>query len=183
MTVTSAPWTSPAPNAKGRVLIQLPLPVLDALGSGDLQSASSLSDQNLTPYLISPECRSVWAMRSTQIKLDAIDAPWVTRLLVNTETGAVVGRAGFHGQPNQDGMVEIGYSIDPAHRRQGHARAALEILLKVVREDDRVRTMRASVRPDNVASRGLVDQYGFRKVGEQWDEVDGLEVVLEVDVS
>ena len=40
--------------------------------------------------------------------------------------------------------------------------------------------VRASVRPDNIPSRRLPDQYGFQEAGEQWDEVDGLETILEV---
>jgi len=37
-----------------------------------------------------------------------------------------------------------------------------------------------SIRPDNAPSYLLVAQYGFRKVGEQWDDEDGLEFVYEV---
>lgn len=183
MIITTEPWTSSAPVATGHVLVQLALPVLDALGNGDLKSASDLSTYELTPYLVSDECRSVWRMRSAQIRLDPKDALWVTRLVVSSETGAVVGRAGYHGQPNQTGMVEIGYAIDPSYRRQGHARAALKILLDVATNDPRVRVVRATVRPDNLPSRRLIDQYGFSEVGEQWDEEDGLEVILEVSVS
>jgi hypothetical protein len=36
------------------------------------------------------------------------------------------------------------------------------------------------VGPDNLASLALVGQYGFVKVGEQWDDEDGLEIILEV---
>jgi len=91
----------------------------------------------------------------------------------------VVGRAGFHGKPNEVGMVEFGYEIDPAHRRQGHARASLTILLEVAAEDPRVKVVRATISPDNIPSRSLVDQYDFVEVGEQMDEEDGLEVILE----
>jgi L-amino acid N-acyltransferase YncA len=42
-----------------------------------------------------------------------------------------------------------------------------------------VRTVRASVSPGNVASLALVRSLGFRQVGEQWDEIDGLELVFE----
>jgi RimJ/RimL family protein N-acetyltransferase len=79
-------------------------------------------------------------------------------------------------------MVEIGYSIDPLYRRQGHARAALRILLEVAASDPHVNVVRASVRPDNLASRALIDRHGFRVVGEQWDDEDGLEVILEIFV-
>jgi RimJ/RimL family protein N-acetyltransferase len=37
--------------------------------------------------------------------------------------------------------------------------------------------VRASVRPDNVASLATIAGFGFRKVGEQWDPEDGLENV------
>lgn len=80
-------------------------------------------------------------------------------------------------------MVEVGYSIDPKERRRGHAKAALRILLDVARRDDRVKTVRASVGPDNLLSRGLVEKEGFEEVGEQWDGEDGLEIVFEVSVE
>jgi ribosomal-protein-alanine N-acetyltransferase len=182
MSNISEEWVSSAPSASGRQLIQVPLPVLEALANGDLESANSLSPHDHTPYLISKECRGVWGMRRDQVTADPGDGVWVTRLLVDTETGGIVGRAGFHGPPDQVGMLEVGYAIDPLFRRQGHARAALKILLEVAAGDSRVNVVRASVRPDNLASRALIDQYGFHVVGEQWDDEDGLEVILEVSV-
>ena len=45
-----------------------------------------------------------------------------------------------------------------------------------------VRTVRASVRPGNTASRNPVLAAGFRQVGEQDDREDGLEIVYEVSL-
>ena len=42
---------------------------------------------------------------------------------------------------------------------------------------------RVSIRPDNIASYRLASQYGFVKVGEQWDDEDGLEIVYAVEVE
>lgn len=180
---TSEPWTSPAPEAANHTLLPLPLPLLAALAAADLPSAKRLlPTPTLTPYLVSPECTSVWSRRATQLLSTPGDAPWVTRLLVDTTTNVVVGRAGFHGAPDERGMVEVGYSVDPLHRRKGHARAALRIMMDVARGDERVRVVRASVAPGNEASRALVEGFGFVEVGEQWDEEDGLEKVLEVRV-
>jgi RimJ/RimL family protein N-acetyltransferase len=78
-------------------------------------------------------------------------------------------------------MVEVGYSVDPVYRRQGYARAALSAMLDRARAEDSVRVVRASIRPDNVASRALVAQFGFIEVGEQWDDEDGLETIFEVN--
>jgi RimJ/RimL family protein N-acetyltransferase len=91
-----------------------------------------------------------------------------------------VGRAGYHGPPDSSGTVEIGYAVDPAHRRCGYARAALEALLRRAAHEPQVDTVRVSIRPDNLPSYRLASQYGFCKVGEQWDDEDGLEVIYEV---
>jgi len=75
----------------------------------------------------------------------------------------------------------------PAQRRVDHrcdlgpaARAGLvELLERAARERD-VGTVRATVSPNNIASRELILQYGFTEVGEQWDDEDGLEIIYEV---
>ncbi|MEU9217873.1 GNAT family protein [Streptomyces sp. NPDC048376] len=77
-------------------------------------------------------------------------------------------------------MVEIGYSVAPAFRRQGYARSALIELLRRAAAEPAVTTVRATISPDNVASLATIAGLGFVEVGEQWDEEDGREVVFEV---
>jgi RimJ/RimL family protein N-acetyltransferase len=77
-------------------------------------------------------------------------------------------------------MVEIGYAVDPAHRRRGYARAALESLLARAAHEPQVRTVRVTISPDNTASHRLASQYGFVEVGEEWDDEDGLGIIYEV---
>nr|WP_275585499.1 GNAT family N-acetyltransferase [Blastococcus saxobsidens] len=105
---------------------------------------------------------------------------WITRVVWDPARRLAVGKAGFHGPPDAAGMVEVGYSIDPAHRRQGYARAALRAMLARAAAEPAVATVRASIAPDNVVSRDLVLGEGFVEVGEQVDEEDGLEIVYEV---
>lgn len=183
MTISAEPWSNSADSSNDHILSQLPFPVLKALANSDLVTARALSKYRLTPYLASSECLGVWRRRQAQIELNPTDAVWVTRLVIHTSTEAVVGRAGFHGPPDEHGMVEVGYSIDPVERGRGHACAALDIMIDNARRDKRVKVVRATVRPDNVVSRRLIDQAGFKEVGEQWDEEDGLEIVLELEVD
>ncbi len=77
-------------------------------------------------------------------------------------------------------MVEVGYAVDPALRRQGYARAALEVLLERAAREPQVRIVRVTMSPDNIASHGVISAYGFLRVGEQWDDEDGFEIVYEV---
>ena len=78
-------------------------------------------------------------------------------------------------------MVEIGYAVDPEHRRRGYARAALEALLRRAAHEPEVQTVRVTISPDNTASYALASQYGFTEVGEQRDEEDGLEIIYELE--
>ena len=176
-------WTADVPGVTGTRLVRVPAAALDALAAGDLETAQrALGDEpRLTPFVIGPRSRSVWARRSRQVAQDPADADWVTRLLV-APTGEVVGRAGFHGVP-QDGTVEVGYEVAPEAQRRGHARAALRVLLDVARREPEVRTVRATIRPDNVASRSLAEAHGFVVTGEQWDDEDGLESIFELDLA
>lgn len=177
--MTDEPWAS---RTAGLALVQLPHGALAALADGDLAAARAATGLPLTPYLAGPGCIGVWRMRRDQIARSPADAAWVTRVVIETASGQAVGRAGYHGPPDGAGMVEVGYSIDPAHRRRSYARGALEILLETAGNHPGVAVVRASVRPDNTPSRRLLDQYGFRVVGDQWDDEDGWETVLEVSV-
>jgi RimJ/RimL family protein N-acetyltransferase len=160
-------------------IVHLTGPVFRALAAGDLAAAEAVSPVPLSPYLAGPECRGVWGRRARQADEDPASPAWVTGVIVDAGRGLAVGRAGFHGPPDAAGMVEIGYAVDPAHRRRGYARAALEALLARAAREPAVRTVRVTIAPDNEASAGLAAQYGFVAVGEQWDDEDGLEIVYE----
>ncbi|WP_086829198.1 GNAT family N-acetyltransferase [Allokutzneria sp. NRRL B-24872] len=153
--------------------------VFDALAAGDLVAANSASPVPLSEYFAGPEWRSVWRMRSAQVADDPASADWVTGVIWHSERELAVGRAGYHGPPDEAGMVEIGYAVDPAHRRRGYARAALESLLSRATDERLVRTVRVTISPENEASYDLVAGYGFVEVGEQWDDEDGLEIIYE----
>lgn len=164
-------------------ILQLDLVALRALAAGDLVEAQRHVPVELIGYLVEPDSRHLWQMRVGQVARDPGSAAWVTGIVVDERTGRVVGRAGFHGPPDDAGMVEVGYSIDTAERRRGYARAALRRMLARAAAEPDVRVVRASVSPDNAVSRQLVLTHGFVEVGDQWDDEDGLEIVYEVPAA
>jgi ribosomal-protein-alanine N-acetyltransferase len=153
---------------------------LAALAAGDLASASELSGLALTPHTVSEEQIGVWRRRATQVVEVPRDLPWVTGILVDDETGEVVGGAGFHAAPDPGGMLEAGYGVDPAYRRRGYARAALLLMIEQARAEPAAHVFRLTVSPSNSASLGLVAQLPFVEVGEQWDDEDGVETIFEM---
>lgn len=161
-------------------IVRLSPAALAALAAGDQVAAEAASPVPLGDRLTGPHHRPLWQRRDRQVTADPGAADWVTGVVWDPERAVAVGRAGFHGPPDEAGMVEVGYEIDPPYRRQGYARAALRLLLARAAGEPAVRVVRASVRPDNTPSLALVTAHGFAPVGEQWDDEDGLETVLEV---
>lgn len=154
---------------------------LTALADGDLAAAAAYTSTMLTPWLVAPGNLGTWRRRAAQVLAQPEDLAWVTGLLV--DDGIAVGRAGFHAAPDPSGMVELGYAVHPAHRRSGHARAALDSAIVRAQDDRSVRVLRVTISPDNLPSLGLVEQYPFVRNGEQWDDEDGLELIYELAVT
>lgn len=164
-------------------IVQLSPETLAALATGDLAAAAATSPPvPLSPYLASEPCLWTWGYRARQVLESPGDLPWVTGVIWDEDRSLAAGAAGFHGAPDAEGMVEVGYGVDPELRRQGYARAALVTLMERARAEPSVRSLRATIAPDNVASLGLIADYGFVEVGEQWDDEDGLEIIYEIPV-
>lgn len=162
-------------------IVQLPPAAIIALAAGDLASANAVSPVPLTEWMVSPSSMHTWQFRAVQARDTPEDLPWITGVLWDEEAQVAVGQSGFHAAPDVDGMVEVGYGVDPAYRRRGYARAALELAIARARAEPDVRTLRATISPDNEASLALIRQYPFVHNGEQWDEEDGLELIYELD--
>lgn len=148
---------------------------LRALIAGDKAAATAAMGVEASDFLLSETW--LWEIRLAQIDQDPAAADWVARAAVSEPGGVVIGHAGFHAPPDADGVVEVAYSVDPAHRRRGFATAMLAALLRRAEADPAVRSVRASIRPDNIGSLATVAKFGFFKIGEQWDPEDGLENV------
>jgi [ribosomal protein S5]-alanine N-acetyltransferase len=178
MPVSDESWSLAATGPQVR-LVKVPAALLEALAA-DRDTSRLPGGALVSAYLAGAELAGLWRRRSAQVGRNPGDGPWVTRLIVVDGVATAVGAAGFHGAPDAGGVVEVGYRVDPCFRRRGYARRALETLLAVASAEPIVRTVRASIAPDNAPSRALVEAYGFVPVGEQWDDEDGLEIIFEV---
>ncbi len=121
--------------------------------------------------------------RIADLRDDPAAQPWLGRAIVQTEpdgTRRIIGSVGFHAPPGPDGRVEIGYRVEAAYRRQGVATEVVRAMFDWAHEHG-VERFRAAVAPDNVASLAVVDGFGFRRVGVQLDDIDGEELVFELD--
>ncbi len=122
------------------------------------------------------------------IEADAQQLPWIFRSIILTATDTLIGNINFHHRPPDPFLLpyaahaaELGYSIAPAYRRHGYATEAMEGMMDWAGRVAGVRSFFLSISLDNPASLRLALKLGFRQVGEQIDEEDGLEWVFRRD--
>jgi RimJ/RimL family protein N-acetyltransferase len=160
-------------------LLPMTLELMEALQRGDRESA-----QRMVGYRIPQDwpqgMESVLRFRIAIARAQPETLPLLLRAMVlRADPEVVVGRIGFHGPTDDTGMLEIGYEVFPAHRRQGYAREAVLAMFRWAQRDAAVLRFRATISPENEPSRRLVTGLGFTEVGTQWDEEDGEETIFE----
>jgi ribosomal protein S18 acetylase RimI-like enzyme len=159
-------------------LVEISPEVMSALAVGDLRAASAELGVSLTEHFTGAELRGLWSYRVERRKL-APDQPqgrvWA---VVSEPDGLVVGHGGFQAPADDQGSIEISYSVAPPSRQRGWGRRITAELLSRARAEG-AKTVRASVAPGNVGSLAIITALGFHQTGERWDEEDGRELVFE----
>jgi RimJ/RimL family protein N-acetyltransferase len=147
-------------------LVPLPVAAFQALAEDDDAAACAASGLALPRTWPG---RYPWDAWARALVADPASAPWAARAGVLTATGAVVANIGFHGPPS-GGVVEIGYSVEPEHRRRGYAVEAAGALLAWASRQPGVTAVNATTDPDNAASQQVLLRLGFEAVGSHADE-------------
>ncbi|MEP7361161.1 MAG: GNAT family N-acetyltransferase [Chloroflexota bacterium] len=164
-------------------LVSMSLPFMEALAGHDMAGASAELDAEVSEWM-ADELENFLKFRLGQLRLDPTIRPWLGRSMVLTQgdgTKRAVGSIGFHGPPDEEGRLEVGYSVDPPFRRRGYATESVKALFDWAYREHGITRFVASISPGNEASLNLTAAYGFHQVGEHMDEIDGLEYVFETE--
>ncbi|MBW5426221.1 GNAT family N-acetyltransferase [Streptomyces sp. BG9H] len=95
---------------------------------------------------------------------DGVHRPeWGMYVLVRTEDELAVGAMGFHGPPDDEGRVEIGYDLAEAARGRGYATTALRSLSEWALSHPETTSLLARVDPENKPSQAVLTRTGFTR--------------------
>ena len=164
-------------------LVSMSMSFMQALIGGDLASAAAEIGAEV-PHDLPEQLDQFLQFRIADLTVDAAAQPWLGRAIVRTDPDAtrrVIGTCGFHSPPDESGRVEIGYRVEASERRQGIATEVVRALLDWAATEHGIHRFRASIAPDNAASLAIAARFGFRQVGVQIDDIDGKELVFELD--
>lgn len=93
---------------------------------------------------------------------------WLSWYVMSVEDSCdrvLVGAAGYLGPPDDDGIVEIGYSLIPESRGKGYATEAVNALAANALADPDVQRIIAHIEAANHASAAVLRRCGFEAVG------------------
>jgi [ribosomal protein S5]-alanine N-acetyltransferase len=164
-------------------LESMSVPFMQALVARDLAAAEREMHAHV-PAWLPDQLDHFLQYRLAQLAVDPSILEWLGRSMVMTDDAGrrrIVGTIGFHGPPDPQRRLEIGYSVDPVYRRRGLAREAVRAMLNCAAATHGIRRFVASISPTNEASLALVAGFGFVLTGSQIDDIDGLELVFEAD--
>jgi ribosomal-protein-alanine N-acetyltransferase len=150
-------------------------------------SATHLRTKNLklVPQTLEEVLAMVEAM--TPSEKAEVSADWLARLraptppdpwtlgfsMVHLDSNTVVGKCGFKGPPDADGVVEIAYGVSPEHQGKGYATEAAQSMTEYAFSSGKVRVVRAHTLPEPNASTRVLAKCGFHRIGEVIDPEDG----------
>jgi [ribosomal protein S5]-alanine N-acetyltransferase len=148
----------------------------------DKQKTDALIGLNVSPDWF--EEKDLIRLRMQDYRTDSKYISWGLHAVGLRKSKEMIGFFGFHTRPNPDYLhaiapnsIEFGYTIFLPFRRYGFAEEAIGGMLNWAAARHPLDSFIASVSPTNLPSTALVKKLGFTKIGEQIDEVDGLEFV------
>jgi RimJ/RimL family protein N-acetyltransferase len=154
---------------------------LERILGGELASVGDEIGVRLPTWWVSESGRHM-RFRLDQIRAHPDAEPWLIRpIAVRTDLAQAIGIINFHGPPDARGFAEVGYSLQPEYRGHGYAIEAVRALFGWAATEHGVSRFRASISPDNARSINLATKLGMTRVGAQWDDEDGLELIYALE--
>jgi [ribosomal protein S5]-alanine N-acetyltransferase len=85
-------------------------------------------------------------------------------IAIHTSDQAVIGDIGFMGGPDQEEVVEVGYSIIPEYRNQGYATEMARGLIAWAFQENGIKVVTAACLDDNTGSIKVLEKAGMRRL-------------------
>jgi len=170
--------------ATPRLLLRLMgIEVVESILNGSITIAEDILRVEIPQELL--ENASSLSYTRTEFNKGDSYLPWSIRAIISKEQHQMVGIIRFHSAPKPidlpgcDGVaVEFGYRVFSKYRNNGYAKESVQSMMKWAQLHFGINRFLASVSPENIVSNRLISSFGFVKVAEMIDEIDGIEYVF-----
>jgi len=83
-------------------------------------------------------------------------------LVVEKKQSAIIGGICFHGGPDENGEVEIGYGIDEPFQNRGYMSETIAGFIHWVGKNNKAKVINAETESENIASIRVLEKNGFK---------------------
>jgi len=94
-------------------------------------------------------------------------------MIIHTHDNTLIGLGGYKGTANEEGIVEIDYSIAPAYRGRGYATELVNVLIEHAFTKSDISAVWAHTVPEINASNRVLIKCGLEKIAEVIDPEEG----------
>jgi [ribosomal protein S5]-alanine N-acetyltransferase len=145
------------------ILIPFTLEASHSLLAGD---KSILIRYNLNPTPYWPDQETMDTLPRIVKRLEQLPEPtgFESWMIVLKQNATVIGDAGFKGGPNEEGAVDIGYSIIEQEKQRGYGLETARALSEWAFRHPQVKAVTANCLLGNTASIRLLEKLGMQEV-------------------
>ncbi|HPG09210.1 MAG: GNAT family N-acetyltransferase [Saprospiraceae bacterium] len=133
--------------------------------------AEALSCSIIAP--LSEFGRAPFEYALNKLRFDASEQQWWGYFPVEISANVLIGTCGYKGQPDEEGVVEIGYEVISDKRKQGFGREIAAGLIQHAWSDPRVTRVIAHTLTGSNPSSRILQSCGMQFVRELIDTEDG----------
>lgn len=149
------------------LLIPMTVDLVDAAITGNERAFEELGFQTHGLWPIGDLCDALSFFREMLEKNGPdLFGPW---LITQKNNRTIIGDIGFKGPPDNNGTIEIGFSVIPSEQRNGYCFESAEALLKLGIADKKVRAVIAECLISNTASQAVLKKLGFSETSRTSD--------------
>lgn len=90
-------------------------------------------------------------------------------MIIKKENMRVIGDIGFHGKPNENGEVEIGFGLVEHERGKGFGFESLKSIMNWLSSQDSVKVIKAGCLISNKPSTRILEKVGMKEINRDHD--------------
>lgn len=92
-------------------------------------------------------------------------------VIIDKQEQLIVGDMGFKGGPDQEGIIDLGYSIVPSYQGRGYATEMGKAMVEWAEANPNVKKIVATCDPDNLASIRVLEKIGFKRTKQTEESI------------
>lgn len=118
-----------------------------------------------------PELLEALPVFINDLQDDPSSLGWHAWMIIRKKSSLIIGDVGFKGTPDEERVVEIGFSIVPSKRRSGYAVEAVSSMVEYVLSKHGTIRLTAECSPENPGSIKTLEACGFHRSGRIEDNI------------